>query len=109
MGRRRKKEEEKEKKGEERERVISRLYPDAIRAICWFSRGHARGTYTDLFCLHSSLPVWSELSSLLVVWFLDSGTSCHVCSRVSDKSVCIVQSVCEQSACVNIVNVCAFE
>ena len=56
-------------------------------------------------CHHPPPFSWSPL----VAWFLDSATSCHVCSRVSDKSVCIVQSVCEQSACVNIVNVCAFE
>ena len=61
----------------ERERYHAYLYPDAIRVICWFSRRHALGTHIALFCLRSSLPSWSELLT-----------------------------VCEQSKCVNIVNVC---
>ena len=27
--------------------MISRLYPDAIRVICWFSREHARSTHIN--------------------------------------------------------------
>ena len=44
--------------------MISRLYPDAIRVICWYSRGHARSTH--------------KLGGLEIKTILNSKIECHI-------------------------------
>ena len=49
--------------------MISRLYPDAIRVICWYSRGHARSTH--------------KLGGLEIKTILNSKIECHIFFQVA--------------------------